>query len=170
MTHEQDRAQLRSIQQIFEHAVENNDIEQLRAQCDPDFSYVSFTDRAFSNFDDFQQQWQTTRDQMIGSGSFNTQLNPEPSLFIDDIAVCHGNANNHMVNSAGEAFEFTSNWTVIFKRTAGEWKVLRAHNSLNPFSNPMLNQAIKKSTVKLGLVSFIIGGILCSLATYLILR
>ncbi len=170
MTHEQDREALRNIQRIFEQAVENNDIEQIRAHSDPNFSYVSFTDRAFPSFDAFQQQWQTTREKMVGSGSFNTQLNPEPSLFIDDIAVCHGNSNNHMVNNAGEAFEFTSNWTVIFKRTAGEWKVLRAHNSLNPFSNPMLNQAIKKSTMKLGLASFITGGILCSLVTYLILR
>jgi ketosteroid isomerase-like protein len=170
MTYEQERKQLREIQGIFEHAVEHNDIEQLRAHSDPDFSYVSFSDRAFSDFDAFKQQWQLTRDKMIGAGSFKTQLNPEPSLFIDDIAVCHGNSTNQMVNNAGENFEFSSNWTVIFKRTAGEWKVLRAHNSLNPFSNPMLNQAIKKSTLKLGVGLFAAGGILCSLVTYLILR
>jgi len=164
-----EREQLREIQAVFESAVENNSIEDLRPFTDPDFSFVSFTDRAFSDFDSFSKQWSITRKELVGSGSFTTQLDPEPSLFFDDIAVCYGNSKNTMVNNKGNKFDFTSHWTVIFKRKDGEWKVLRAHNSLNPFANPMLVHAVKSKITRASLVAFILGGAICSFAIYLLL-
>ena len=168
-TYNEEREKLRSIQAIFEKAVENNTIEDLKPYTDPEFSFVSFTDRSFSDFDSFSKQWGVTRKELVGSGSFTTQLDPEPSLFFDDIAVCYGNSKNKMVNNKGNKFDFTSHWTVIFKRKDGEWKVLRAHNSLNPFSNPMLIHAVKSKLTLTSLVAFAFGGALCSLLTYLIL-
>ena len=168
-TYSEEREKLRSIQAVFEKAVENNTIEDLKPYTDPEFSFVSFTDRSFNDFDSFSRQWCETRKELVGSGSFSTQLDPEPSLFFDDIAVCYGNSINKMVNNKGNEFDFTSHWTVIFKRKDGEWKVLRAHNSLNPFSNPMLIHAVKSKLTLSSLVAFTLGGALCSLLTYLIL-
>lgn len=167
--HSEDREKLRHIQSVFENAVKNNTIDDLKSYADPEFSFVSFTDRSFSDFDSFSQQWSSTRKEMVGSGNFSTTLEPEPSLFVDDIAICHGNSQNNMVNNKGVAFEFTSHWTVVFKRREGEWKILRAHNSLNPFSNPMLKHAVKVTIFKTSLFAFIVGGVICSLLTYLIL-
>ena len=165
----EEREKLRSIQTVFEKAVENNTIEDLKSYTDPEFSFVSFTDRSFTDFDSFSRQWGETRKEMVGSGSFNTQLEPEPTLFFGDIAVCYGNSINKMVNNKGNKFDFTSHWTVIFKRHDAEWKILRAHNSLNPFSNPMLIHAVKFKLTLSSLVAFIFGGALCTLLTYLIL-
>ena len=167
--HDKEREQLRAIQAVFEQAVANNKIEELRPYADPDFSFVSFTDRSFSDFDSFSRQWDLTRKEMVGSGSFTTKLEPDPSLFFADTAVSSGNSKNTMVDRNGNNYEFTAHWTVVFRRRDGEWKILRAHNSLNPFSNPMLKGKVKGMLLKYGLLGFISGGILCSLLLYFIL-
>jgi len=167
--HTEEREKLREIQAIFEKAVSDNSINDLKPHCDPEFSYVSFTDRSFSDFESFSTQWDQTRQTMIGSGSFSTSLDPQPALFVDDIAVCYGNSQNKMCDTKGANFNFTSNWSVIFKRTDGDWKVLRAHNSLNPFSNPMLQHAVKNSLIKYSVMAFFAGAVLCSILTYLLL-
>ncbi len=155
--HESSREQLRALQAIFENAVKNNTIEDMREHIDDDFSFVSFTDKSFDNFDAFAKQWKISRDEMIGSGSFTTQLNPEPAHFEGDIAICKGNASNQMLDKKGKAFEYSSNWTVIFKQSEGVWKVLRAHNSLDPFKNPMLVSGVKKYVFKMSAIAFGIG-------------
>ena len=169
-THESSRVALRALQQVFQKAVENNTIEDMREHIADDFSFVSFTDKSFDSFDNFEKQWKVTRAEMIGDGRFTSELNPEPALFEGDIAICKGNASNQMVDAKGNTFAYSSNWTVIFKQTAGVWKVLRAHNSLDPFANPMLLSHVKKTVLKYSAVAFIIGGIACSLLTYTLIK
>jgi len=164
-----ERDKLRELQGVFEKAVKDNTIENMRPFIHPEFSFVSFTDKSFDDFDSFKQQWDLTRKEMVGSGHFSTQLNPAPTLFIDDIAIAHGNAKNSLLNTRGQSFNFTNNWTVIFKRLDGEWKVLRAHNSLDPFSNPMLVNGVKQKIIKYSLLSFSGGILLCSILSYLFL-
>ncbi|VAW70425.1 hypothetical protein MNBD_GAMMA09-2122 [hydrothermal vent metagenome] len=165
--HNAERDKLRELQAIFEKAVKNNTIEDIRPFTHPDFSFVSFTDKSFSDFDSFKQQWDLTRKNMVGNGSFTTQLNPSPTLFTDDTAIASGNAKNTLIDSNGQQYDFTNNWTVIFKRVNNEWKVLRAHNSLDPFNNPMLISGIKRNILKYCLFAFFSGAILCSAAIYL---
>lgn len=168
--HEEERERLRAIQAQFEKAVENNTIRDLEPLIAPDFSFVSFTDRSFSDFDSFTRQWDLTRKEMVGSGSFTTRLDPEPALFTEDTAICFGNSKNHMIDRKGHSYDFTSHWTVVFRRIEGEWKILRAHNSLDPFFNPMLKHAVKTTLVKSALAAFVLGGAVCSALTYLILN
>ena len=158
---EQDREQLRSIQAIFEEALKNNSIEDIRPYTHKDFSFVSFTDRSFKDFDSFAKQWGLTRQEMLGQkGTFSSQLNPEPSFFYDDIAICHGCASSQMKDKKGKDFKYTSNRTVVCKKEQGAWKVVRAHNSLNPFSNPMLVSGVKSRIIGAVLVALILGIIL----------
>ena len=166
-----EREKLNELKALFEKAVENNSIEDMRAHTHPDFSFVSFTDKTFQDFDSFKKQWNITRKEMVGSGSFSTSLDPQPTLFFDDIAIASGSADNKLVNNKGQAFNFHNNWTTIFKRdNNGEWKVLRAHNSLDPFGNPMLVQGVKDKVFKLSILSFLIGFILCALLALLFLK
>lgn len=158
---EQDREKLRAIQAVFEQAIINNSIEDIRPYTHKDFSFVSFTDRSFKDFDSFVKQWGVTRREMLGQkGKFSSQLNPEPSFFYDDIAVCHGCASNQMTDKNGKDFTYTSNWTVVCKKEQDEWKVLRAHNSLNPFSNPMLVAGIKSRILGTAVIALILGVVL----------
>jgi len=163
--HAESRELLRAIQHTFQEAVKNNTMEDMRPYIDKDFSFVSFTDKSFENFDAFLKQWDITRKKMVGNGSFTTEMNPETTLFEDNLAVCKGNAVNKMVDKKGKSFEFSSNWTVVCKHVQGEWKILRAHNSLDPFENPMLVSGVKSHLVKAGIVGLLLGLILMFLAS-----
>lgn len=167
---EEDREQLRSIQTIFERAVEKNTLEDIKEYIDSDFSIVSFTDKSFGDFDSFNKEWKITRQNIVGRGGFTTKLNPEPSLFIDDMAICKGRSDNTMLDNKGQHFEYTSNWTVIFKRTDGIWKILRAHSSLDPFRNPVLVSNVKRKILISSLLAFIMGSVTCSVVGYWILQ
>lgn len=158
---DQDREQLRAIQAVFEQAIKNNSIEDIRQHTHKDFSFVSFTDRSFKDFDSFAKQWGVTRQQMLGKkGTFTSQLNPEPTFFYDDIAICHGCASNQMKDSHGKDFVYTSNWTVVCKKEQEDWKVVRAHNSLDPFANPMLVAGVKSRIIGAVITALILGIIL----------
>lgn len=165
---EAEREQLRKLQTIFEKAVENNSLEDIKPFTHPDFSFVSFTDKSFDSFDAFKKQWEATRREMVGSGRFTTQLNPAPTIFAGDIAIASGNAQNTLRNASDEQFNFSNHWTVIFKRIDNEWKVLRAHNSLDPFTNPMLVSGVKRNIIKYSALAFLGGVALCSVISYLI--
>ncbi|HED33192.1 MAG TPA: nuclear transport factor 2 family protein [Gammaproteobacteria bacterium] len=165
---EAEREKLRKLQAIFEKAVENNSIDDIKPFTHADFSFVSFTDKSFDSFDAFKNQWEITRSEMVGSGRFSTQLNPAPTIFVDDIAIASGNAQNTLVNASGEQFNFSNHWTVIFKRVDNDWKVLRAHNSLDPFANPMLVSGVKRNIIKYSALAFLGGAALCSVISYLI--
>jgi len=115
--YESSREALRAIQMVFQEAVKNNSIEDMREHIDKDFSFVSFTDKSFESFDDFVKQWEISREEMVGDGSFATELNPETTLFEGDIAICKGNATNQLVDKKGKAFTYSSHWTVIFKKS-----------------------------------------------------
>lgn len=164
--HAKSRESLREIQQLFEQAVQHNTIEEIREHTDDEFSFVSFTDQSFSNFDAFLKQWNLSRASMIGNGSFTTNLNPETSLFEGNIAICKGNARNKMINNEGKIFEYNSHWTVVFKQTNGVWKILRAHNSLDPFTNPMLLSHVKGRVIKASILALLLGGLIGATLIY----
>lgn len=155
--HASSRDELRAVQQEFQKAVKNNTIEDMRQHIDDEFSFVSFTDKSFDSFDEFVEQWNISRAQMVGNGSFITELNPDLSIFEGNIAICKGNASNQLVDHKGESYKYNSNWTVIFKQTDNSWRVLRAHNSLDPFANPMLIAGVKTKLFKIGIAAFALG-------------
>lgn len=166
--YENEREKLRKLQLVFEKAVAENSIEDIRPFTDPEFTFVSFTDREFKDFDAFKKQWDITREKMVGSGRFSTQLNPQPTIFMQDIAIASGNAVNSMVDNKGQHYDFNNHWTVIFKRINDEWKVLRAHNSLDPFANPMLVNGVKRKLINFSLLAFISGALVSSILSYFI--
>jgi len=162
-----EREKLRHIKSLFEEAVADNNIEAMRDYVHDDFSFVSFTDRAFDDFESFRQRWTRTRSEMVGSGTFTTSLSPEPTIFAGDIAVAYGNSQNDMLDKNGGDYHFDSHWTVIFRREDDDWKVLRGHNSIDPFGNPMLKAGVKREVTKYATAAFLLGGVvgalLCSL-------
>lgn len=166
--YEQERNKLREIKALFEKAVADNNIEVMREHLDDDFSFVSFTDRSFDDFDSFSKRWKQTRDEMVGSsGSFTTSLSPQPTIFDGDMAIAYGNSQNAMQDKSGDQYNFDSHWTVIFRKHGDDWKVLRGHNSLDPFGNPMLKTGVKRAVTKYAVVTFLLGAvagaILCQL-------
>ena len=154
---EADHNALRGLKTIFEKAVNLNQIELIEPYLDKDFSVVTFTDREFTNFEKFKTRWEKTRKEMLQGGSYSIKLLPIRSQIIGNIAIAKGDSENVMVTGDGEEFKFTSHWTAICKKTDGEWKILRGHNSLDPFANPMLKSGVKKIVIKMGAGAAVAG-------------
>jgi ketosteroid isomerase-like protein len=157
--YETERKQLRHIQSQFEQAVADNNIQIMREFVHEDFSFVSFSDRAFKDFESFCQRWEQTRSEMVGLGVFTTRLLPESTRFIGDMAVTYGSAKNDMRDKHGDSFSFDAHWTVIFKKEGDYWKVLRGHNSIDPFGNPMLKAGVKQAMKKYIAAAFLLGAV-----------
>jgi len=153
-----DHDALRNIRRIAENAINRNDLDTIRPYLAPEFSIVTFTDREFTDFDAFKTQWAKTRRKMLGeSGSFKVDLDPELSSLKGDIALCRGNAKNTLVDDSGKVFEFTSHWTATCQKVGGRWLIVRAHNSLDPFHNPMLEHAVRSLLLKSAGAAALIG-------------
>ena len=151
---------LRGLKAAFEHAVNMNDMDTIAPFLDDGFSVVTFTDREFTDFETFKSRWQQTREEMLQGGTYSIKLLPVRSTIMGDIAITRGDSENIMVTGKGEVFKFTSHWTAVCKKTDGQWKILRGHNSLDPFGNPMLKSGVKDIAIKLS--------ILCSAAGLLV--
>lgn len=154
---EADHQGLRELKAVAEEAINTNNLELLRPHLDEPFSIVTYTDSEFSDFDAFQAQWQKTRDELLEGGSYTTKLLPERSQLFGDIAVCRGNSENVLVTGDGSRYEFESRWTAICRQVDGEWKIVRAHSSLNPFTNPLMKDRVKWMLIQWGCGALLVG-------------
>jgi ketosteroid isomerase-like protein len=153
-----DHDALRHLRIVFQDAVAQNDMERIRPYLATNFSIVTFTDREFTDFEAFKTQWQKTRNAMLGKGgSYQVDLNPEYSVLMGDNALCRGNAKNVLVDGKGNKFEFTAHWSVVCQKQDGQWKIVRGHNSLDPFRNPMLKHTVKRVVFQIGAAAFFVG-------------
>ena len=154
----EDHEALRRLRDTFQEAAARNDLDLMKPYLATNFSIVTFTDREFLDFDTFKAQWQKTRTTMVGDGgTYRVVLNPEYSVLLDDIALCRGNSSNVIVTARGVEFKFTSHWSVVCQKTDGQWKVVRGHNSLNPFRNPMMEHAVRGIVIKVAGGALVVG-------------
>jgi ketosteroid isomerase-like protein len=168
---EAEHAALRQFKALFEKAVNENNLELMKPHLHQPFSVVTYTDREFTDFEAFKARWQKTREELLGSGGqYRLTLDPDRSEIFGDIAVAHGNSDNVMVTAAGDEHRFPSHWTVVFHKVDGQWKILRAHNSLNPFDNPMLKAGVRKLVIRYAAGALVVGAILGSAISLLLAR
>jgi ketosteroid isomerase-like protein len=156
---EADHQGLRELKAVFEQAASENNLDLLRPYVNDAFSAVTYTDREFTDFEAFKARWQKTRDEIVGTGSYKVTLLPERSELYGDFAICRGDSDNVLVNSEGKEFKFTSHWTAVCRKVDGQWKILRAHSSLDPFGNPMLVDGVTSRIVQTAAMAAL-GGIL----------
>jgi ketosteroid isomerase-like protein len=168
--HEADHAALREYKTLFEKAAAENDLDLLKPILHEPFSVVTYTDREFTDFEAFKARWQQTRDETVGDGSYKVTLLPERSEICGDMAVAHGDSENVLVNTAGNEYKFSSHWTAVLRKVDGEWKIVRAHSSLDPFGNPMLVAGVKQKLIQVGLAAGAGGLVLGGLVAYLLGR
>jgi ketosteroid isomerase-like protein len=163
-----ERQELLELKREYERIVKDNDLDALRPYLDDQFSIVTFTDREFTDFEAFKARWNKTREEILKGGSYTLELMPERSRFIGDLAIARGNSKNVVVTGAGQRHEFQSHWTVICRKTAGQWKILRAHSSIDPFNNPVLRAGVKKVVIGVCAASLVVGLVLGGALVYLL--
>ena len=154
---EAEHQKLRELRAVAEEAINNNQLELLKPYLADEFSIVTYTDREFSDLDKFKSRWQQTRDELLAGGSYKTELLPELSLILGDVAIARGNSANVLMTGGGKEFRFPSNWTAVLQKVDGQWKIVRAHSSLSPFDNPMVRDGVKSLIIKMGLAALFVG-------------
>lgn len=167
---EADHQALRELKKVFEKAASENNLDLLRPYVNEDFSAVTYTDREFTDFEAFKARWQKTRDEIVGNGSYKVTLLPERSEIYVDFAIARGDSENVLVNEAGKEFRFTSHWTAVCRKVDGQWKIVRAHSSLDPFGNPMLIDGVRNKILQTGAAAALGGLVVGGLAVYLMTR
>ncbi|MEX2121316.1 MAG: nuclear transport factor 2 family protein [Pirellulales bacterium] len=166
---EADHQALRELKAVFEKAASENNLDLLRPRLHESFTAVTYTDREFTDFEAFKTRWQATRDAIVGDGSYKVVLRPERSLIQGDIAIARGDSNNLLVTGAGNEYHFTSHWTAICQKSDGQWKLLRAHSSLDPFGNPMVVADVRRKLIQVGLAAAVGGLVVGWLATRIVI-
>jgi ketosteroid isomerase-like protein len=167
---EADHEALRNLKTVFENAINQNDMETIRPYLDDEFTVVTYTDREFTDFDAFKAQWVKTRKKLLGNGSYYVELIPHRSTIYDDTAIARGDSKNLMITECGETYKFSAKWSAVCRKVDGEWKILRAHNSLDPFGNPILRRKVLKYGLILGVTAVAAGLALGATATYKLLK
>lgn len=167
---EADHQALREIKTVFEKAATENNLDLLKPYVPEKFSAVTYTDREFTDFEAFKARWKKTREEIVGTGSYKVTLKPERSEIYGDIAITHGDSDNVLVNSAGKEFKFTSHWTAVCRKIDGQWKIERAHSSLDPFGNPMLVDGVKGKIMQYGGLAAVGGLALGALLGFVLAR
>ena len=165
---EADHDALRKIRAVAEEAINNNELELLLPYLADDFSIVTYTDREFTDFDTFKTRWEKTREELLQGGSYATDLQPQRSRILGDIAVARGNSANVLITGAGKRYEFPANWTAVLHKVDGEWKIVRAHSSLSPFDNPMLHDTVRGILLKAGGAALVGGIVIGGLAGWIV--
>ncbi len=171
---EADHQELRAMKAVYEKAVAENNLDLLKPMIRDDFSFVTFTDTEFDrkrdDFETFKSDWTATRNKLLQGGSYTVELQPERSLILGNIAIARGDSRNILMRGDGREFTFTAKWTAVCIKENGAWKVIRAHNSLNPFENPLLHDIVRTLLLKTGTISGLGGAILGVLLTLLVNR
>jgi ketosteroid isomerase-like protein len=167
---EADHEALRELKAVFEKAASQNQLDLLRPHLHEPFSVVTYTDREFTDFEAFKSRWQQTRDETVGSGSYKVTLLPERSEIYGDMAIAHGDSENVLVTGTGNEYKFSSHWTAVLRKVDGEWRIVRAHSSLDPFGNPMLVAGVKQKLVQVGLATGAGGLALGAIVAYFLAR
>lgn len=166
---EADKQALRDIKAVFEQAAAENAMERMQPHLHEPFSVVTYTDREFSDFEAFNERWKQTRAEVVGeTGSYQVTLKPEPTLFFGDIAIATGDSDNVLVAASGNEYRFTSHWTAVFRKVDGEWKIVRAHSSLDPFGNPIVVGEATRRVIQIAIATAVIGLLLGAIGGYLV--
>ncbi len=159
--HEADIIALRELKTIVENAMSNDDqIHTLEPFVAKDFSIVTFTSRQFDDFDVFNREWNKSRKKFLQGGEFAVSIDPEPTIFCGDIAICRGNSTNTITIGNGTRHVFSSPWSATCRKENGVWKLVRAHSSIDPFSNPVLNSNIRWYLWLVGIIATVVGVLL----------
>lgn len=131
---DEDRKALRAIAKTFEDSVRQRDLSKFQATLDPAFVGVMVTNEVVdrSSITGF---WQWAWGLIGPNGAWTIEVTPKPATFYGDIAVAHGTALDHIVTEKGREWNFSWNWTAVFKKTGNEWKLVAGHGSMNPLRN-----------------------------------
>ena len=165
---EEDKQALRAMARLFEQAVGQRDLKKFQAALAPEFTGTLVTDEVV-NRDSMAKFWDWAWGLIGHKGQWEVKIEPDDTLFLGDIAVARGLANDRIVTERGQDYRFKWHWTLVLHKRDGQWKAIAGHGSMDPLRNPFI--AVEQTWLKLlfgggGLAA----GLLVGVAGMLLLR
>ena len=140
---EADHDALRALKDLYERAVRENDPALLKPHLDADFTGVMVTGEQVATLDSIDAYWQKIQKLLGEGGSYSVTVHvAEKSLISGDLAIAYGTNDDVAVTGRGKKYEFTSTWTVVCRKRAGQWRILRLQGTMDPVGNVFVKTAI----------------------------
>lgn len=134
---EADKEALRNLRGIYEKAIGSRDLSQLKPHLAADFTAVMITADEVTGYEGITAYWKKVEDFLGDGGTYQVTIEPDDTLFEGNLAIAKGRAKEHVVRG-GKSLDFTSVWTVIARKEAGAWKIVRIQASIDPVGNPII--------------------------------
>jgi len=167
---EADHEALRQLRQVYERAVNENQLDLLAPHLHAEFHGVMITNEQVRTIDDMRAYWQRMRALIGEGGSYTTTLNPERSVIIGDLALARGTSDDLVVTGEGREYRFSTAWSVVCRREGGEWKVLRAQGTMDPVQNEFVQTFLRRAGLQGAAAGGLIGLVLGFVAAMLLRR
>jgi ketosteroid isomerase-like protein len=164
---EADHNSLRQLKSSYEEAVNSGDLDKLAPYLSNDFTAVLATGDNIKGLDQLKQAWQKIRASLGPGGTYNGQMEPDRSDLFGDIAITHGKVHETVRLSSGKELNFQTTWTAVLHKENGQWKVVRAQATMNPFENQVVEMIYKKTQWTFGLGGLALGLIAGFFANYI---
>jgi ketosteroid isomerase-like protein len=139
---EEDRKQLLQIFSEIEKGINEQNIDRMLAQMDPNATVIWLNAEASRGHADIKAYYK----RMVGTGDAilkkytTTAKVGAPARFFGDIAVADGTMVDEFFPIRRDYFKLDSNWSVTCAKLDGKWKVVHLHLSANVFNNNLLDE------------------------------
>jgi ketosteroid isomerase-like protein len=158
LANEEDKNALRNLRAVYEQAIANRDLESLKPHLASDFTAVMITADEVKGFEGIQSYWKKVEDFLGKDGVYQVSIDPDETIFEDNIAIAKGRAKEHVIRS-GKTLDFISLWTAIARKEGAEWKIVRIQASIDPVGNPIIAVLQGYKQWMIGL-SALVGGLI----------
>lgn len=141
-TRAEDRKQLLQIFSEIEKGINEQNIDRMVAQMDPNATVIWLNAEASRGHADIKAYYK----RMVGTGDAilkkytTTAKVGAPARFFGDIAVADGTMVDEFFPIRRDYFKLDSNWSVTCVKLDGKWKVVHLHLSANVFNNNLLDE------------------------------
>jgi ketosteroid isomerase-like protein len=160
---------LRQLKTLFERAIHDNDISVLGPYFSSDLYGVMLTGRVVKNVEELQRFWADIHELIGEGGTYSTTLKPERSVILGDVALARGSSDDVVVTSEKQEFRFSSFWTAVLHKQAGQWKVVQLQGTIDPIENPFVHE-FNRRYLRTVIPLSVLGGVVLGLAAAWLLR
>jgi ketosteroid isomerase-like protein len=150
--------ELRTINSLYESAINSGDLTQLAPLFTPATSGVVVNNQEFKTLAELQDIYVKFH-AAFPDTTYHIKMVPDRSQIFGDIAVAHGKCEESVVMPRG-TFNYTSTWTAVLKRDNGAWTLVRSQVTMDPFDSPIVKFMVRKAQVTYGLIGLGAGLIL----------
>lgn len=142
---DEDRKQLLQVFSEIENGINEQNIDRMVAQMDPNATVIWLNAEASRGHAEIKAYY---RRMVSATGSADAILTKyltkakvaAPARFFGDIAVADGTMTDEFFPIKRGPFKLNSNWSVTCMKRDGQWKIVHLHLSTNVFNNELLDE------------------------------